>query len=116
MNCKLQKTVFCLSMLWFSQQSNAQISLLKDYVNNSSASIGTFQTINFREGGFSSLYPIPNTNGKEYWTVSDRGVNIDAANANPASCHPTYDKIYGFPNYAPKIHRIRLSGDTIKIL
>jgi hypothetical protein len=116
MKNKLQTTIFCLSVCWFSQQSIAQINLLKDYVNNSSATIGTFQNIKFREGGFSSLYPIPNTNGKEYWTISDRGVNVDAANANPAGCHPSYDKIYGFPNYAPKIHRIKLSGDSIIIL
>ncbi|MBO9700441.1 MAG: esterase-like activity of phytase family protein [Sporocytophaga sp.] len=96
--------------------SKAQVSLLQDYVNNKSASIGTFQGINFREAGFSSLYPIANTNGKEFWTISDRGVNVDCANANPAECHPTYDKLYAFPNYAPKIHRIRVNGDSIQIL
>jgi hypothetical protein len=116
MKNKLRTTIFSLSICWFSHQSIAQITLLKDYVNNSSATIGTFQNIKFREGGFSSLYPVPNTNGKEYWTVSDRGVNVDAASANPAGCHPTYDKIYGFPNYAPKIHRIKLSGDSIILL
>lgn len=96
--------------------SNAQINLLQDYQNNTSANIGTFQGVQFREAGFSGLYPIPNTNGKEFWAVSDRGVNIDAANANLVACRPTYDKIYSFPNYAPKIHRIRLQGDSIQIL
>ncbi len=96
--------------------SSAQISLLKDYINHTSAPIGIFQNIPFREGGFSSLYPVPETNSKEFWTISDRGVNVDAANANPAACHPTYDKIYGFPGYAPKIHRIRIDGDSIEIL
>jgi hypothetical protein len=43
-------------------------------------------------------------------------VNIDAANANSVSCRPTYDKIFAFPNYAPKIHRIRISGDSIQVL
>ncbi|MBN8697724.1 MAG: esterase-like activity of phytase family protein [Bacteroidetes bacterium] len=97
-------------------ESTAQISLLQDYKNYTSASIGTFQNVNFREAGFSGLYPIANTNGKEFWTVSDRGVNVDAKNANPSTCRPTYDKIYGFPNYAPKIHRIRVNGDSIQIL
>ncbi|MES2704105.1 MAG: choice-of-anchor D domain-containing protein [Bacteroidota bacterium] len=96
--------------------SNAQITLQQDYKNYTSAPIGTFQGINFREAGFSGLYPIPNTNGKEFWVCSDRGANVDAANANPTGCTPTYDKIYGFPNYAPKIHRIRLNGDSIQIL
>lgn len=96
--------------------SKAQVTLLHDYVNNKSAAIGTFQSIDFREAGFSGLYPIANTNGKEFWTVSDRGVNVDCANANPAECRPTYDKMYAFPSYAPKIHRIRVNGDSIQIL
>ena len=80
------------------------------------APIGTFQGIQFREAGLSGLFPIPNTNGKEFWTVSDRGVNIDAGNANVAGCRPTYDKIYAFPNYAPKIHRVKLEGDSVRVL
>ncbi len=96
--------------------SQAQISLLQDYKNYNSAPIGTYQGINFREAGFSGLYAIPGTDGKEFWVCSDRGVNVDAANANPSSCRPTYDKIYAFPNYAPKIHRIRLRGDSVQIL
>ena len=47
-------------------------------------------------------------------------MNVDAANANGGAaggpCAPTYDKIYLFPTYAPKIHRIRLNGDSIQIL
>lgn len=94
----------------------AQISLQKSYKNYQSASIGTFQGIHFRESGFSSLYPIAGSNGTEFWTCSDRGVNIDAANANSSTCRHTYDKIFPFPNYAPKIHRIRLRGDSIQII
>src|SRR5262245_31092833 len=96
--------------------ASAQIVLLQDHQNYVSAPIGTFQGINFREGGFSGLYAIPNTGGKEFWTLSDRGVNVDAANANPAACRPTYDKIYAFPSYTPKIHRVRISGDSVHIL
>jgi len=105
-----------LFLLILCSNINAQISLLNNYQNYNSATIGTFQGISFREAGFSGLYPIPNTNGKEFWVCSDRGVNIDAANANPAACRPTYDKIYGFQNYAPKIHRIRIHGDSIQVL
>jgi secreted PhoX family phosphatase len=103
-------------LLFASSNSDAQITLKQDYVNKKSATIGTFQGISFREAGFSGLYSIPHTNGKEFWTVSDRGVNVDAANANPSTCRPTYDKIYGFATYAPKIHRIKLNGDSIQIL
>ncbi|MEO6453135.1 MAG: esterase-like activity of phytase family protein, partial [Ginsengibacter sp.] len=105
-----------LLILLMSNPAKAQITLLQDYQNNYSAPIGTFQEINFREAGFSGLCPVAGTNGKEFWTVSDRGANVDAANANPSGCRPTYDKIYGFPSYAPKIHRIRLNGDSIQIL
>jgi len=113
----LSYRIFLLLFVIFSfTDINAQISLLKDYQNYRSATIGTFQGINFREAGFSGLYPIPNTNGKEFWTCSDRGANVDAANANPIACRPTYDKIYSFPTYAPKIHRIRINADSIQIL
>lgn len=115
MKKKLLSATIGAALLFF-QQGIAQIKLLKDYVNNTSASIGIFQNIHFKEGGFSSMYPIPETDGKEFWTISDRGVNVDATNANPAECHPTYDKIYSFAGYAPKIHRIRIAGDSITIL
>jgi len=116
MKKEIQLLLLSILLLFPLAKSKAQIALLQDYKNNTSAPIGTFQGINFREAGFSALYPIAGTNGKEFWTCSDRGVNVDAANANPAACRPTYDKIYGFPGYAPKIHRIRLNGDSIQIL
>ncbi len=117
MKRNLSKLCCYLALLFtLSNKSLAQINLLQDYKNNYSAPIGNFQQINFREGGFSGLFPIAHTNGKEFWTCSDRGVNVDAANANPAACRPTYDKIYGFANYAPKIHRIRINGDSLQIL
>ena len=117
MKRKLFASIFCLGWIGLiNQKSEAQITLLKDYTNNTSAAIGIFQKTPFREGGFSSLYPIVGTSGKDFWTISDRGVNVDATNANAADCHPTYDKIYGFPAYAPKIHRIHLDGDSIEIL
>lgn len=97
-------------------QASAQITLKQDYKNYTAAAIGTFQQIAFKEGGFSTLFPIPNTGGKEFWTCSDRGVNVDCASANPAACHPTYDKMFCFPGYAPKIHRIRLNGDSVQVL
>ncbi|MCC7298495.1 MAG: esterase-like activity of phytase family protein, partial [Bacteroidia bacterium] len=112
----LLSSAMLLFLLLQFQVGKAQISLIKDYQNFNSPQIGTFQGINFREAGFSGLYPIPGTNGKEYWTITDRGVNVDAANANPSGCRPTYDKIYGFPSYAPKIMRIRVNGDSIQIL
>ncbi len=113
--------MLCMGGLVLSiSEGKAQISVVQDYKNYTSAAIGTAQGINFREAGFSGIYPIRNTGGKEFWICSDRGVNVDAANANGGAaggpCAPTYDKIYLFPTYAPKIHRIRLNGDSIQIL
>ncbi len=117
MKKNLLTTVVCLGFLSAAQtEASAQINMLQDYKNNNSAAIGTFQGISFREAGFSGIYPVAGSNGKEYWICSDRGVNVDAANANPSACRPTYDKIYAFPTYAPKIHRVRLNGDSVQIL
>ena len=115
MNIKLTRLLAVLFLLSLGKVS-AQIVLSKDYQNNYSPAIGTFQGIQFREAGFSGLYAIPGSNGKEFWTVTDRGVNVDAVNANLSGCRPTYDKIYAFPNYAPKLVRIRVNGDSIQIL
>ncbi|MGB3083107.1 MAG: esterase-like activity of phytase family protein, partial [Saprospiraceae bacterium] len=97
-------------------ESNSQIAMLQDYQNNSSAFIGTYKGVDFREAGFSGLFPIPETNNKEFWVCSDRGVNVDCANANLAACRPTYDKMYSFPSYAPKIHRVRIQNNILEIL
>lgn len=121
----MKKTVlYALSFLSFSTLQ-AQITLESTHENLNSATIGVFQGITFREGGFSAMQYIPNTNGTEFWIVTDRGVNIDAANANtsatpstlyPTGCVPTYDKIYAFPSYAPKIMRIKIVGNEVQIL
>ncbi len=113
---KFTLPLLALALLSNAWDGNAQITLKKDYQNNHSDTIGTFQNILFREGGFSTLFPIPGTNGTEFWTCSDRGVNVDCANANPGACHPTYDKIFCFPDYTPKIHRIKINGDSVQIL
>jgi hypothetical protein len=110
------RSLITAAFIAVASMSKAQIALVQDYENTVSPTIGTFQGIEFKEAGFSGLYAIPGTNGKEFWTVSDRGVNVDGANANPSTCRPTYDKIYGFPTYAPKIHRIRLNGSSVEIL
>jgi hypothetical protein len=105
-----------VSVFTITTPETQDVTKIQDYKNNTSAPIGTYQGINFREAGFSTLFPIPNTNGTEFWTCSDRGVNVDCANANLAGCRPTYDKMYAFPSYSPKIHRIRIVGDSIQIL
>lgn len=114
---KIFTTLFIAAGLTsLSTESQAQISKAADYKNNYSESIGTFMGISFREAGFSALSVIPGTNGTEFWTCSDRGVNVDCASANPSGCKPTYDKMFCFPTYAPKIHRVKIQGDSIHII
>ena len=117
MNLKnLNKSLVLIGFLIFCGKGISQITVQKDYSNKTSAPIGTFQGVKFREAGFSGLFPIPNTGGKEFWTLTDRGVNVDCGNANTALCRPTYDKMYAFASYIPKIHRIRIQGDSVQIL
>ncbi|MBK8449034.1 MAG: esterase-like activity of phytase family protein [Saprospiraceae bacterium] len=111
-----QFLICSLLILLFKIESNSQIAMLQDYQNNNSAFIGTYKGVDFREAGFSGLFPIPETNNKEFWVCSDRGVNVDCANANLAACRPTYDKMYSFPSYAPKIHRVRIQNNILEIL
>ncbi|HTN17091.1 MAG TPA: esterase-like activity of phytase family protein [Chitinophagaceae bacterium] len=114
---KIFTTLFMASgLLSLHTESSAQITKVADYKNNYSAPIGTFMGVSFREAGFSALAVIPGTDGKEFWTCSDRGVNVDCASANPAGCKPTYDKMFCFPSYAPKIHRVKTQGDSVQIL
>lgn len=88
----------------------AQISA-KRYTNNCSAAIGTCYGVSVREGGFSGLCYIPGTQ-LEFYTVSDRGFSLDASEKKDKD----KTKIVPFPDYSPKIHRIRLAGDSIQIL
>ncbi|GJF32278.1 hypothetical protein KNE206_49780 [Kitasatospora sp. NE20-6] len=53
-------------------------------------------------GGFSDLVPA-DSSGREFWTVTDRGPNADAA--------VDTDKIFLKPDYTPQILRIRLGRD-----
>lgn len=108
--------LLALGLLCVGTESRAQITKAADYTNKSSAPIGTFMGVTFREAGFSALYSIPGTGGTEFWTCSDRGVNVDCASANPAACKPTYDKLFCFPSYSPKIHRVKIKGDSVQIL
>ena len=105
-----------LGLLLGNTESKGQITKAADYKNNYSPTIGTFKGVNFREAGFSALAVIPGTGGTEFWTCSDRGVNVDCANANPTGCKPTYDKMFCFPSYSPKIHRVKIQGDSVQIL
>lgn len=86
--------------------------ILRKYTNYNSTIIGAVQQVKVREAGFSGLIHIPGSTN-EFYTVSDRGFTVDAG---ISKCLTGKEKILPLPEYAPKIHRIRLSGDSIEIL
>ena len=57
-------------------------------------------------GGFSGLRAVPGAPG-EFYTVTDRGPNVDAPNGN---------KFFPLPNFAPTIIRYRAQGDSLVLL
>lgn len=91
--------------------TNAQISA-KKYTNYYSAEICKYGGVSIREGGFSGLVYIPGS-ALEFYTISDRGFGIDA---DKTKCAKGKEKVLPYPDYCPKIHHIKLSGDSIHIL
>jgi hypothetical protein len=63
-------------------------------------------------GGFSDLYP-EGASGKEYWTITDRGPNLDGGVDGTPCDRGT--KVYPVPTFSPEIVRIGLKDGTIKI-
>lgn len=109
----MKKLYIALAACAFSLSATAQITLLQTYTSKSSDSIGYYQGHGMREAGFSSLYFIPGSQ-LEFFTISDRGPNIDAGSATCATTGN--EKIFPFPNYVPKIHHLKLAGDSIHIV
>ena len=85
----------------------------KKYTCHTSPAIGTCQVVAVRESGFSGLIHVPGT-GLEFYTISDRGFAIDAGGTKCATTGK--EKMIPFPDYCPKIHRIHLDADSIRIL
>lgn len=75
-------------------------------------SIGSGLGRTWHLGGFSDLYP-EGSSGKEFWTITDRGPNLDGG-VGTAPCS-TGTKVYPLPAFAPEIVRIGVKDDAIKI-
>jgi len=84
----------------------------KKYTNHTSPAIMDIQGMHVRESGFSGLIHIPGTE-LEFYTISDRGFNLDAKKSKFSEGK---EKILPYPNYCPKIHHIKLAGDSIQVL
>lgn len=63
-------------------------------------------------GGFSDLYP-EGASGKEYWTITDRGPNLDGGIDGTPCDRGT--KVYPIATFAPEIVRIGVKDGTIKV-
>ncbi|MDW8339792.1 MAG: esterase-like activity of phytase family protein, partial [Thermoleophilia bacterium] len=63
-------------------------------------------------GGFSDLYP-EGRSGKEYWTITDRGPNLDGGVGGTPCARGT--KVYPVPTFAPEIVRIGVKDDVLKV-
>lgn len=63
-------------------------------------------------GGFSGLTPI-SQGGDEYWTITDRGPNLDEGQGNTCVAD---GKVYPLPGFAPEIVRVGVAGSELKVL
>lgn len=63
-------------------------------------------------GGFSDLYA-EGASGKEFWTITDRGPNLDGGIGGTPCAIGT--KVYPLPAFAPEIVRIGVKGDGIHV-
>ena len=106
----MKKYSLLLATSMIAYCANAQVSA-KRYTNNYSAEICEYQGVHVRESGFSGLIHIPGT-GLEFYTISDRGFGIDADETKYAKGK---EKVIPVPGYCPKIHHIKLAGDSIHI-
>lgn len=64
-----------------------------------------------REGGWSGLEPdTTDATGHTFWTINDRGLNV-AHELNGRA-----DKVFPFPGYHHKLLKVRVDGDSVRIL
>jgi len=73
--------------------------------------IGAHNGVTIREGGISGIYAVPGSRN-EYYLITDRGPNADAANANGDQ----ETILFPFPGFTPKIFKARAEGDSLQIV
>jgi len=108
------KHLIILPFFVISLQAFTQVQI-KDYQNNKPALIGTIQSRNIHatgpltiyEGGYSGLVYIKGSYPFEFYVNTDRGPNIDGKGA-PYITKGMDSKIFPFPEYVPKIFKIKL--------
>lgn len=68
--------------------------------------IGQYRGQNINMGGMSGLDYVVGSNN-EFWSITDRGANVDGPNSS---------LVFPFPNFNPSIYYFRLEGDSIHIV
>jgi hypothetical protein len=105
------KEIVASTLLVCFLQSHAQGIKLAKYELKTPPLIGTFRGVTIREGGISGIHHIRGTQS-EFYLITDRGPNADAKEANAGN----ETILFPFPDYAPKIFRVRALGDSLRIL
>lgn len=84
------------------------------YVYHTPPALGTYHGVDIPFGGFSGLHYIPGTNN-EFYSITDRGPNLDANNNVHANGNPNA-KLFPLPNFTPTIVHFKTQGDSIVVL
>ncbi|MGI4870590.1 MAG: esterase-like activity of phytase family protein [Janthinobacterium lividum] len=110
---KLTATLFSLALTGLTLSAAAQAVRVQSFTfrPRKQHRIGTWfnsptDSVRVYWGGFSGLRAVPGTPG-DFYTVTDRGPNVDAPNGN---------KFFPFPSFAPTIIRYRAQGDSLVLL
>lgn len=108
----MHQTLTCIlfSAAWFLS-AEAQNIKLRTFELKNPPVIGAYHGVNVRYGGISGISYIDGSRN-EFYLVTDRGPNADAANANSG----IETKIFPFPKFAPTILKVRAEGDSLRIL
>ncbi len=73
--------------------------------------IGMYNGVTIHEGGISGLHFIRGSEN-EFYLITDRGPNADASAANAGQ----ETILFPFPDYAPKIFKVRTEGDSLRVV
>ncbi|MDZ7289230.1 MAG: esterase-like activity of phytase family protein [candidate division KSB1 bacterium] len=103
--------VLSLFILGSSFQAYPQNIKLSKYQLRDAPMIGRVGNVTVHEGGFSGLHYLQGSD-HEYYLITDRGPNADATAANGGK----ETVLFLFPDFAPKILRVRAEGDSLRVL
>ncbi len=105
------KTLVITALFYSCTSSQNQVSMEK-YKLEGLPLIGTFNNMEFYEGGISGMIYIPGTN-MEFYLINDRGPNL-VMNEHPLANGENV-KLFAFPDYSPKIFHTKLKDGNFYV-